>query len=244
MRMSDSSGYRYGYQRPPIKIFEGELKLDPAITAKIEAIERDIAARKLIEEMTKPDWSLVLASLQLPQLPLQPLPAPGLFPTPPSQPATPPASGPDTPRAGEASDVLKALYKLPAVQRIVGQAHDEASRQIRVLRVEWQTAPTSQRVIMISMGTIVAAGFIGPIIGNKPTRDLAFGFIKGKDIPVPGVDGLSFKILDHGGGITAPLILPGLSGSGELEFPNSSGATYKATITFDVMEFLRSRAKK
>ena len=64
---------------------------------------------------------------------------------------------------------------------------------------------------------------------------------RGHDLSVPGVDGLSFKILDRGGAVTAPLGVPGLSGSARLQLPNSAALGYEATITFDVMEFIKSR---
>jgi hypothetical protein len=82
---------------------------------------------------------------------------------------------------------------------------------------------------------------ITTIIANQPTRDLAFGLIKGKDIPVPKVDGLSLKIMDRGGGVTVPLGPPGLSASAHYNAPSGKPADYGATINFDVMEFLRKR---
>jgi hypothetical protein len=251
--MSDPFGYRYGYRPQRPKLFDGQLKLDPQIVAMMDEIERELASMKLLHEMQNPDWLLLppLFRFQLTQPPPLMQQAPGATPLPqvPVLPSPVPVPYPSAPQAGgpkpgEISDVLRAVYKLPAVQKLVGEARDEGARQLRVLRNEWRGAPASQRVIMVSMAVIVSAGFIAPIIANKPTRDTAFGLIKGKDIPVPGVDGLSFKILDHGGGITAPLFVPGLSGSAELDFPNSSAATYKASILFDVSEFWKKRGKK
>lgn len=146
------------------------------------------------------------------------------------------------PRAGELSDVAGAIYKLPAVQGLLTRAHDEGLSQVRLLRREWEIAPTSNRIIMVSMATIFAGGLIAPIIANQQTRDMAFGFIKGRDIPIPGVNGLSFQILDRGGSITTPLGIPGLSGRARLQLPNSAAPSYEATINFDVMEFIRSRS--
>ena len=63
----------------------------------------------------------------------------------------------------------------------------------------------------------------------------------GRDLSVPGVDGPSFKILDRRRAVTAPLGVPGLSGSARLQLPNSAAPSNEATITFDVMEFIKSR---
>ncbi len=55
----------------------------------------------------------------------------------PSAPTFTPGAGPSTPRPGELSDVTGAIYKLPQVQGLVEQAHDEGLRQLRLLRAEW-----------------------------------------------------------------------------------------------------------
>ena len=115
---------------------------------------------------------------------------------------------------------------------------------MRVLRSEWDNSSTGNRVAMVTMSALVAGGMIAPIIANQQTRDLAFGLIKGRDIPVPGVDGLSFQILDRGGAVTTPLGVPGLTGSVRLQFPNSSLLNYEVMINFDVMQFVRSRSSR
>ena len=79
------------------------------------------------------------------------------------------------------------------------------------------------------------------LFGVTPKEAYVDRGYKGRDLSVPGVDGLSFKILDRGGAIAAPLGVPGLSGAARLQLPNSAAASYAATITFDVMEFIKSR---
>jgi hypothetical protein len=76
----------------------------------------------------------------------------------------------------------------------------------------------------------------------KPARQAAFDLIKGRDIPIPGVDGLSFRILDRGGSVTVPLGVPGLSGSARLQFPGDpSHPDYNVMINLDVLKLLRRR---
>ena len=232
----------FGFRPKRISLMSGKLTLDPDIVAMMSKLEADMVTRKILADMLQPNWHLVLPDFQSmlssppPNLLTVPAPPPGV-PMP-----YPNLSGPVTPpRAGELSDVASAIYKLPAVQGLVTRAHDEGLRQIRVLKREWETAPVSEKVVMVTMTTLVVGAFITPIVANQKTRDLAFGFIKGRDLPVPGVDGLSFKILDRGGAITAPLGVPGLSGSARLQLPNSASPSYEATITFDVMEFVKSR---
>lgn len=218
-----------------------KLTLDPDIVRKIAEIEAEMASRRIVSQMLQPNWNLVLPDFEsiVNSTPSD------LFKTPPPAPTSiwtsPRGAGPSKPRAGEVSDVTSALYKLPAVQRLVGQAHDEGYRQLRLLHSEWGNASTGERITMVTMATVVAGAFITPIVANKETRDIAFGLIKDRDISVPGVKGLSFKILDRGGAITTPLVVPGLSAGARLQFPNSAAPNYEVNITFDVMEFVRSR---
>lgn len=235
-------GSTVGYQRPPIRLLDQRLTLDPATQRMMLEIEAQMRARQIIQEWLNPNfqlllpqWSELLGPAPNPVFSIPPLPASG--------PGYTPGVGPATPRPGEVSDVLGAVYKLPVVQRLVQQAHDEAMRQLGVLRGEWTNAGTGDRIAMVTMTGIVAGSMVTIILANRPTRDLAFSLIKDKDIPIPGVDGLSFRIMDRGAGATVPLGVPGLRASGHLNLPSGQAPDYGATITFDVMEFMRSRRR-
>jgi hypothetical protein len=235
--------FNFGYRPPQIRLLDQQLTLDPDIVRMMGEIEAQMAARRMIQEMLQPNWSLLLPHWES----ILNTPSSDIFRTPPPAPTSiwtsPRGAGPATPRPGELSDVTRALYQLPIVQRLTTQAHDEGMRQLRLLRTEWDTASTGERVAMVSMATVFAGSLITPIIANQQTRDLAFGLIKDKDIPVPGVDGLSFRLMDRGAGVTTPLGVPGLSGSAQMQFPNSSSPNYEFKINFDVMEFVRSRSR-
>ena len=74
-----------------------------------------------------------------------------------------------------------------------------------------------------------------------PVRSSGSGFSPTGARSCP-LDGLSFQIPDRGGAITAPLGVPGLSGSARLQFPGApSHPDYNVMINPDVLEFLRSR---
>lgn len=236
--------FEFGYRPRGIRLMDQHLTLDPEIVRMMGEIEAQMMARRFLSEMLQPNWSLLLPDFQslvnaTPSILRNPSPSP-----PPSPWSTPPGQGPATPRAGEVSDVMGAVFKLNPVQRLVGQAHDEGLRQLRVLRGEWNSASTGERVTMVTISGLVTGALIAPIIANQRTRDFAFGLIKGRDIPIPGVNGLSFKLLDNGAGITAPLGVPGLSGSARLQLPNSAAPNYEVMINFDVMEFIRSRSAR
>ena len=232
----------FGYKPKNIRLLDAQLTLDPETIRIMGEIEAEMATRQILLNILSPNWSLVLPNFQsiLNTSSKDIFKTPALTPSP-SQ-WSKPGAGPEVPRAGELSDVTKALYQLPAVQGIMTRAHDEGLRQVRLLQSDWDNASTPDKVIMVSMATVFAGSLITPIVANQKTRDLAFGLIKGKDIPVPGIDGLSFKLLDSGGGITTPLGVPGLSGSAQMQFPHSGAPSYEFSVSFDVMEFIKSRS--
>lgn len=231
----------FGYRPRHIRLLDAQLTLDPAIQQMMLEMEAKMAARQMIQQWRQPNFEFLLprweSILAPPPNPfLQPVPAPV-----PSPFAFKPGAGPATPKAGELSDVMGAVYKLPVVQRMVEQAHDEGFRQLRILRSEWQSASTGDKVMMVTVSGIVVGGMVTTIVANQPTRDMAFNLIKDKDIPIPGVKGLSFKIMDKGAGATVPLGVPGLSAKGHFNAPDGKPMDYGATINFDLMEFLRKK---
>jgi hypothetical protein len=228
----------YGYRPPRFRLMNEQLHLDPEVTRIIQDIEARMAARQLVNQFLQPNWQLLLPTWQ------SILVQPNVFaPTPQRTPTMDyvPGAGPSTPRPGELGDVTSAIYRLPAVQRLVLQAHDEGLHQLRLLRGEWERATPTDRAVMVTMTGVVVGSSLTIILANQQTRNMAFDLVKGRDISVPGVDGLSFQILDRGGSVTAPLGVPGLSGTARLQFPSAARPDYEVTVTFDVMEFVRSQ---
>lgn len=219
--------------RPRFRLLDEQLHLDPEITRMIQEIEARMAARQMVNLFLQPNWQLMTPLWQTW------LTQPNLAPQRPSTMQYVPGAGPATPRAGEIGDVTSALYKLPAVQQVVLRAHDEGLRQLRVLR-EWDRGSTADRAVMVTMSSLVLGSSLTIILANQQTRSMAFDLIKGRDIPIPLVQGLSFQVLDRGGAVTTPLGIPGLTGSGRLQFPTVR-PDFEVTVTFDVMEFIRSQ---
>lgn len=230
----------FGYRPPRFRLMNEQLHLDPEITRTIQEIEARMAARQMVNQFLQPNWQLlmptwqsILARPNALTLPAAPQPAPAMTYV--------PGAGPATPRAGELGDVTRAVYQLPAVQHLVTQAHDEGLHQLRILRGEWERATPTDRAVMVTMTGLVVGSSLTIILANQQTRSMAFDLVKGHDIPIPGVDGLSFQILDRGGSVTAPLGVPGLSGSARLQLPSAARPDYEITVNFDVMEFIRSQ---
>ncbi len=228
-----SDDYQLRYRPARIRLLDGQLQLDPETVRIIREIEARMTARQMVNLWLRPDWHSLVPTWQ--SMLTQPAPT-----RQPSAMQFVPGAGPETPRPGEFSDVAKAVYQLPVVQNIMLQAHDEGLRQLRLLGDDWERATPGQRVAMVSMSTIVVGSSLTFILANRQTRLMAFDLIKGRDIPIPGVNGLSFQILDRGGAVTAPLGVAGLSGSARMQFPSGTAPDYEFTVNFDVMEFIRS----
>ena len=227
------SDYQLRYRPARIRLLDDHLELDPETIRIIREIEAQMTARQMVNLWLQPDWHTMVPTWQ--SMLTQPAPT-----RQPSATQYVPGAGPSTPRPAEFSDVTRAVYQLPVVQNIILQAHDEGLRQLRLLGDDWDRATPGQRVAMVSMTTVVVGSSLTFILANRQTRLMAFDLIKGRDIPIPGVDGLSFQILDRGGAITAPLGVAGLSGSARMQFPSGTAPDYEFTINFDVMEFIRS----
>ena len=229
----------FGYQPNHIHLLDTRLTLDPQIAATIAEIEARIAAREWLDRLMNPRWEL---SLDFFQSILNAPPAPGPFAIPAPAPAGPlfkPGAGPAVARPGEMKDVAAALFKVPAIQNLTQRAQDMLMRDLNRLKLEWKLAPLPEKITMISVGTLFAAGVITPVLANKPTRLLAFDAIKGKDIPLPLLPGWSFRVLDSGAGLKAPLGHPAVTGDVSVQAPGGT-VNWSATVNVDVAAVIKA----
>ena len=102
------------------------------------------------------------------------------------------------PRAGAVGDILKVLHGLPIVQQNLNKLSDEGLRQVRLMKAEWSAAPWRDRITAIVIAAPLAASVVGAVLGPSESRHFAFGLLKGADVPVPWVPGLSVHIDDFG----------------------------------------------
>ena len=52
--------FEFGYRPRPIRLLDQQLTLDPEIVRMMAEIEARMAANRMIEEMLRPDWRLML----------------------------------------------------------------------------------------------------------------------------------------------------------------------------------------
>ncbi|MFZ5601421.1 MAG: hypothetical protein ACOY7J_03125 [Pseudomonadota bacterium] len=164
---------------PRFSLGDFRLHLDPEIEAQIELIQRG----RLRGIMLQPNWSQFQKS-DLDRMLQQPLP-----PAPP--PAFPRGAGPATPRAAQVGDLLGAVWRLPFMQQAATRLADDASRRFQR---DWGQATTGERALVITQAIVVGGGALTGVLTNSPTRVQVLNFLSGKDIPVPGLPGLSVQL--------------------------------------------------
>jgi len=134
---------------------------------------------------------------------------------------------------------MKAIWAVPVVQetttRLLDQAGDRARR-------DWQGASTGDRALVVSSAAVIAGGSLAGVISNNEARTAAFNFIVDKDLPVPGVDGLTVRVKPRGGAAT----FRNIGGSGVTVSAGGQGGVggppqVEVMVTFDVARYLRNR---
>lgn len=181
---------------PRYSLGDFRLHLDPDIEAEIARIQLG----RLREIMLQPNWALFQSS-DLDRMLRQPLP-------PPPPPAFPRGAGPATPRAGQVGDLLGAVWKLPFVQQAATRLEFDVSRQFWR---GWNSSTTGERALIITQGLVIGGGALTGVLSHSPTRVQVLNFLSGKDIPVPGLRGLSVQLRhnsaigDYGGVLTFDL---------------------------------------
>ncbi len=210
---------------------ELRLQLDPQIVAQIRALAETGSAPRLRQLWLTPNWS------QLSQMPS----AARILASPPprtSGPLVPRGRGPATPRAAELSDLMQAIWAVPAVRQAATRTMDEMTSQ---LRRGWDRSSTADRALMISHGGLLVGTALGPLLAHSEHRQTLLNLIDGTDVPIPGYPGASVRVGRRGGGATLPV--PGarsVVASGSVERADSGRTNWEVMIRVDVASLMRS----
>lgn len=135
-----------------------------------------------------------------------------LRPTEPSSPLVPRGAGPETPRSGEASDILEGILAVPAVDSAVSRLRAMATEE--VMR-DWRRLSTGERAATVSTVAVIGGGAIATILSDEENRRFALNLLADTDIPVPLIPGLSLTL-------------------------DIAGSEKKVMFTLDVNSFVRS----
>lgn len=216
-------------QRPSLGDFR--LRLDPEIEAQFRNLQTAPPSTTLRNLFLQPGW----AGLQQSSLD-------HLLATPPpssaSQPLVPRGAGPSVPRAAEVGDLMLAIWAIPAVQQLGTRLLDLISDRARH---DWQGLSGGERAAVVSGSALIGAGALAGVLGNKQARTDVFTLVVNKDLPVPGLAGLTVRLLPHGAGATYRNIGESgvtLSTSGQMG--PSGKAEYEVMLTMDLSRYLRN----
>lgn len=181
---------RYGQPRSGPTLGAGELRLDPQIEAEIRALRSAPPSLRLRELVLHPNWAgMNCAWLDQRTASLRMRPAA-------SAPLVPRGRGPATPRPGDVSDLLRAVWGIPSVQQAANRLLDQAAERAQR---DWSRLNTGERVALVTQGALIAGGALAGSMSNPDSRAFLLNLIIDRDIPVPGVDGLQLRVLQRGG---------------------------------------------
>jgi hypothetical protein len=208
----------------------------PDVLSHLRWMRQQLSRPPVLNRWLQPSWDSIESDLQ------RMLREGGPDAAPPAIPRTEPGDGPDTPREGSTSDVVDAVWQLEVVQMQVRSLHGEARRQLGVLEREWESSSHTQRAIMLTMGGLVGASMITPLLAHDQSRAFVLGLLHDVPLPVPGIEGMTFRLRREGARVDANLGLPGLRGMGQVDRSDRPGQTvdYRFMITLDVMALLRA----
>ncbi|HZD04162.1 MAG TPA: hypothetical protein VE173_04565 [Longimicrobiales bacterium] len=207
------------------------LRLDPEIEAHIRALRSEAPSPRLRHLFLNPNWA-ALQQTELDRVLATPPPAR------PSRPLVPRGAGPSTPRAAEVGDLMRALWAVPAVQQASGQLLDRLSGR---MQRDWQRASGAEQALVVSWSAVIGSAAMAGVLSNREAREQAFDLVVDRDIPVPGLDGLTIRLQERGGQATYRDIGgSGLTARAGGRMGPGGRFEVEAMLTLDVTRYLRN----
>ena len=106
---------------------------------------------------------------------------------------------PPAPKKGTAGDVAKAFLALPEIKRNYDRLTDYGMAQVDLLGREWDKSPwLTGRIPALIVLAPLPVEVVAGILKSDEARNFAFKSLRGVDVPVPFVRGLSFHVDDYG----------------------------------------------
>jgi hypothetical protein len=161
------------------------LRLDPELEAEIAVARRMqqlLSPETFRSSLLQLDPSILTESVTPPWLTMPTPEAP--------EPLVPRGPGPETPRPGEASDALRALSRVPAVDAALTRLRTEA---LGTVERDWRRLSTGERALLITQTALIGGTALAGILASPEARRGALDLIQDRDLPVPGVPGLTFQ---------------------------------------------------
>lgn len=154
----------------------------------------------------------------------------------PTRPLVPRGRGPTTARPAQVTDLLRAIWAIPSVAQASEQLLNNASLQ---LRRDWNRLSGGERALVISSGAVLFGSSLTAVLSNNEGRAFVLDLIVDRDIPVPGLTGLTVQINRRGAGATYRNIGgSGVTVGGSGGVDQSGRAQYNVNVSLDVVRFV------
>ena len=118
------------------------------------------------------------------------LPPPGGTPAPEPEPLVPRGAGPETPRAASPGDLLGAVMAVPAVDGALTRLRTQATDR---LASDWRGLSGGGKAAVVTSLVTIGGGALAGALANPDSRDFLLEQLNGRDLPVPGIEGLSVQ---------------------------------------------------
>jgi hypothetical protein len=178
-----------GVQNRPNLLGGQQLHLDPQIEAEMRRIELQ-AQLDLILHPERLQEAIRQIAFQPPApAPAQPLLSAATPPQP--QPLVPRGAGPETAHEASASDLMSAIMAVPAIDGALTNLKTQAGERVQR---DWGHLSTGERALVITTGVTIAGTALAGAMANPDSRNFVLQQISGRDMPVPGIGGLSVQV--------------------------------------------------
>ncbi|MES9896230.1 MAG: hypothetical protein ABW141_15175 [Candidatus Thiodiazotropha endolucinida] len=212
--------YTLGARGSRFNLGNYQLRLDPEIEAQMAQMRAGTLPLRIQRLFLQPNWRnfdrnlLNYISLQRPVTTAN---------------SRQPAPGPAVPRPGQVGDVLRAVWSLPAVQQAANRLLQDSQRR---LRREWNQGGVGNQIMMVTAAATLAGTSLTALLVNPQTRELVLDFVNRRDIPVPGVRGLTIQMRGRGRG--AGLGMRNIGGTGLSVRGGASHSAATGNVDWDI----------
>jgi|GEM_PF-2908961 len=204
-----------------------QLHLNPVLMKEMRALQQGPPSAQLRNLFLQPKWSIMTQS-DVDSLLRARTPGPKAA-------LVPRGQGPASPKAAEVGDLLKAIWGIPTVRNATGDLLNLASRKAKS---DWGSLPGRDRALLVSWSGLIAGSALTTVLVNKESRKTLLDLLVGRDIPVPGLNGLKVQIRESGAGASLKNVGNsgiGIQGGGGMSA--SGSAQYDFMLTLDLDQY-------
>ncbi len=86
--------------------------------------------------------------------------------------------------------MLRAVLRIPAIDTALTRVQTQATDR---LRLDWGRLSGGERALVITQSALITGGALAGVLSSPEGREFSLGLIQNRDLPIPGVPGLTFQ---------------------------------------------------